>query len=93
MRFLQKQLVNSAGAKLLAVRKVTQDNRGIRIPGVDGMLYTTGSLRLKLATSLRFDGRSDCNFVIINKNIIFSIPEVGPQEKPCELKSSCTVWK
>jgi RNA-directed DNA polymerase len=59
MRFLQKQLVNSAGAKLLAVRKVTQDNRGIRTPGIDGRLYTTGPSRLKLASSLRFDGRSD----------------------------------
>jgi len=51
--------VNSADAKLLAVRKVTQDNRGMRTPGVDGMLYTTGPQRLKLAFSLRFDGRSD----------------------------------
>lgn len=59
MRLLQKQLVNSADAKLLAVRKVTQDNRGMRTPGVDGALYITGPQRLKLASSLRFDGRSD----------------------------------
>jgi len=59
MRFLQKQLVNSTDAKLLAVRKVTQDNRGMRTPGVDGALYQTGPQRFKLAFGLRFDGRSD----------------------------------
>jgi RNA-directed DNA polymerase len=59
MRFLQKQLVNSADAKLLAVRKVTQDNRRSRSPGIDGKLYETGPLRFKLASSIRFDGHSD----------------------------------
>lgn len=37
VKVLQQRLVNSTSAKLLAVRKVTQDNRGKNTPGVDGM--------------------------------------------------------
>jgi len=59
MRYLQKQLVNSADAKLMAVRKVTQDNRGSRTLEVDGKLYDSGESRFKLAYSLKFDGHSD----------------------------------
>ena len=34
VRYYQKTLVNNHEAKLIAVRKVTQDNRGKKIPGV-----------------------------------------------------------
>ena len=37
VRKLQKMLLNSYKAKLLAVRKVTQDNRGKKTSGVDGV--------------------------------------------------------
>ena len=37
VRKLQKLLIRSYSAKLLAVRQVTQDNSGKKTPGVDGV--------------------------------------------------------
>jgi RNA-directed DNA polymerase len=45
-------LVTSRSAKLLAVRRVTQDNRGKRTAGVDGVKSLTPPQRLALATTL-----------------------------------------
>jgi len=44
--------------KLLAVRKVTQDNRGKRTAGVDGIKVTTGKQRLEMANKLELDGKA-----------------------------------
>jgi Retron-type reverse transcriptase len=51
-RKLQKLLVKSHYAKLLAVRRVTQDNQGKRTAGVDGIKSITPKQRLELAESL-----------------------------------------
>lgn len=51
-RKLQKLLVKSYYAKLLAVRRVTQDNQGKRTAGVDGIKSITPKQRLELAESL-----------------------------------------
>ena len=59
VRYYQKTLVNSHEAKLIAVRKVTQDNRGKKIPGVDGKLVLNHLERIKLAYDLRLDGSAD----------------------------------
>lgn len=53
VRKLQRLLINSRSAKLLAVRKVTQDNQGKRTAGVDGVKSLTPKQRLKLANSLK----------------------------------------
>src|SRR5829696_6382928 len=53
VRKFQRLLMNSRSAKLLAVRKVTQDNRGKGTAGVDGVKALTPPQRLKLAHSLR----------------------------------------
>ena len=53
VRRLQRLLVRSWSAKCLAVRRVTQDNRGKRTAGVDGVKNLTPRQRLQLATSLR----------------------------------------
>lgn len=50
---LQRLLVRSYSARLLAVRRVTQDNRGKRTPGVDGVASLTPPERLTLAHDLR----------------------------------------
>ncbi|NET44078.1 reverse transcriptase N-terminal domain-containing protein [Okeania sp. SIO2B3] len=50
VRKLQKLLVKSKSAKLLAVRKVTQDNRGKNIPGMDGIA--------KIAQKIQLDGKA-----------------------------------
>ncbi|MDQ3522450.1 MAG: group II intron reverse transcriptase/maturase [Gemmatimonadota bacterium] len=49
---LQRLLLKSRAAKLLAVRKVTQDNRGKRTAGVDGKANLTPNERLELANTL-----------------------------------------
>jgi RNA-directed DNA polymerase len=52
VRRLQRLLVRSRSARLLAVRRVTQDNRGKRTAGVDGVKLLTPPQRLKLAAAL-----------------------------------------
>jgi RNA-directed DNA polymerase len=56
---LQKILINLLEAKLLAVRKVTQDNRGKATSGVDGIKILAPSKRIELAYKLKIDGKSD----------------------------------
>jgi RNA-directed DNA polymerase len=56
VRRLQKLLLRSHHAKLLAVRQVTQDNRGKKTPGVDGLAALTPAARLALANTLPLNG-------------------------------------
>jgi RNA-directed DNA polymerase len=51
-RKLQKLLVKSYYAKLLSIRRVTQDNQGKRTAGVDGVKSITPKQRLELAQNL-----------------------------------------
>jgi RNA-directed DNA polymerase len=55
---LQKMLINLIEAKLLAVRKVTQDNRGKATPGVDGVKALAPTSRIKLAYQIKIDGKT-----------------------------------
>jgi RNA-directed DNA polymerase len=50
---LQHLLINSWSARCLAVRRVTQDNRGKNTAGVDGIKRLTPSERLELAKTLK----------------------------------------
>ncbi len=50
---LQRLLLRSWSARCLAVRQVTQDNRGKRTPGVDGIASLTPNERLAYARYLR----------------------------------------
>ena len=45
VRNLQRILLNSNGALLLAIRRVTQKNKGKRTPGIDGFRALTDALR------------------------------------------------
>ncbi len=54
----QKILINSHNAKLLAVRRVIQDNQGKRTAGVDGKTVISNDERIKLAENLKLDGKS-----------------------------------
>ena len=49
---LQRLLLKSRAAKLLAVRQVTQDNRGKHTAGVDGIKSLTPKQRLAAAKNL-----------------------------------------
>ena len=55
----QKFLVKSWYARLLAVRTVTQDNRGKATAGVDGRKSLTCKQRIELANTLSLDGKAD----------------------------------
>lgn len=55
-RKLQKLLMKSHYAKLLAVRKVTQDNQGKKTAGVDGVKIVHDYQRMNLALSLKSEG-------------------------------------
>ena len=52
VRRLQKLLIKSRAAKLLAVRRVTQDNQGRKTAGVDGEKSLTPKQRLTLVNKL-----------------------------------------
>jgi RNA-directed DNA polymerase len=58
VKSLQRLLVKSHSAKLLAVRKVTQDNRGKRTAGVDGQKVLSPNRRLKLVRELQITNSS-----------------------------------
>jgi RNA-directed DNA polymerase len=53
MHNLQRLLLCSWSARCLAVRKVTQDNRGKRTAGVDGVASLTAEERIELVDELR----------------------------------------
>ena len=55
---LQKLLIKSWYARLLAVRRVTQDNRGKHTAGIDGVKSLTPPQRLALAHTLRLDNKA-----------------------------------
>lgn len=58
VRKLQLDLLRHPEAKLLAVRKVTQDNRGKKTAGMDGIKSLPPQERLKLAANLRITGKA-----------------------------------
>ena len=53
VRQLQKTLIRSWSAKVLAVRKVTQDNQGKKTAGVDGVKSLSPAARLRLTGQLK----------------------------------------
>lgn len=55
---LQRLLIKSRSAKLLAVRRVTQDNRGRKTAGVDGVKSLKPEDRLILAETLQLPKKS-----------------------------------
>ena len=58
VRKLQKTLINSWSNKVLAVRRVTQDNTGKRTAGVDGIKLLTPKQRFQLVSQLKTTGKS-----------------------------------
>ena len=58
VRLLQKTLLNSYYAKLLSVRRVTQDNSGKKTAGVDGVKSLSPKQRLNTATKLKIEEKS-----------------------------------
>jgi RNA-directed DNA polymerase len=59
VRKLQRLLMKSRSAKLLAVRRVTQDNRGKQTAGVDGIKSLPPNKRLELADTLNLNSQAN----------------------------------
>lgn len=58
VRKLQRLLTNSWYSKVVAVRKVTQDNQGKNTPGVDGVSRLRNHQKIKLSQKLSFNDKS-----------------------------------
>ncbi len=58
VRKLQKTLMRSWSNKVLAIRKVTQENRGKKTAGVDGVKSLSPEARMKLVGQLKLTGKS-----------------------------------
>lgn len=71
----QEKLLKSDSAKLLAVRKVTQDNRGRKTAGIDGVILLKPEDRLKLAKEIKLDGKAS-----YSEGRVY-IPKPGTDEK------------
>ena len=71
---LQKLLIKSRAAKLLAVRRVTQDNQGRKTAGVDGVKSLTPKQRLALTDKLKLGSK-----VAPTRRVW--IPKPGKEEK------------
>ncbi|BAZ09099.1 putative reverse transcriptase [Calothrix sp. NIES-4071] len=58
VRKLQRTLMRSWSNRVLAVRRVTQDNQGKKTAGVDGIKVLSPEARLNLANGLYINGKS-----------------------------------
>ncbi|MCL2933904.1 MAG: reverse transcriptase N-terminal domain-containing protein [Trichodesmium sp. MAG_R03] len=74
VRKLQKTLLNSWSAKMLATRRVTQDNGGKRTAGIDGKKNLKPAERVNLAENLKLDYQAKATQRIL-------IPKLGKIEK------------
>ncbi len=77
MESLQRLLVSSRSAKLLAIRKVAQENRGRKTPGVDGVVSKSAADR----ESLFKDGLSLKDYIPVAVRRLF-IPKANGKMRP-----------
>ena len=74
---LQKLLMKSRSAKLLSVRRVTQDNAGKKTAGVDGIKSLSPSQRLSMASTLALSGKSKPT-----RRVMIPKPGIKDEERP-----------
>lgn len=74
----QEKLLESDSAKLLAVRKVTQDNRGKKTAGVDGIILLKPEDLLLMTKDIRMDGKASSESIY---------PETWYERKPHSFES------
>lgn len=68
VRALQKVLVELTSAKFIAIRRISQDNRGKKTAGVDGLASLTPAQRINLVQELKIDENADSlRRVVISK--------------------------
>lgn len=56
---LQHRIISSLDAKLIAVRRVTTENKGRNTPGVDGQKALSNEMKKKLAFNLKLNGKAN----------------------------------
>lgn len=89
---VQRQFLDSKSAKLIAVKRVTQDNRGKATAGVDGISQLNSKERLQLAVSLQIDSSaSPIRRVLIPKpgsseKRVLGIPTIKDRAKQALIK-------
>jgi N-terminal domain of reverse transcriptase len=84
VRRLQKTLMKSWSGKCLAIRRVTQDNKGKKTAGVDGVKSLTPVQRLELVSKLRLNRKAKPT-----KRVW--IPKPGTEEKrPLGIPTVCS---
>lgn len=71
---LQRLLMNSWSAKMIAVRRVTQDNQGKKTAGVDGVKSLTPAQRLALVSKIKLGSK-------VKPTRRVWIPKPGTEEK------------
>jgi RNA-directed DNA polymerase len=84
VRALQRRIIGSLDAKLLAVRRVITENRGRNTPGVDGVNALSHEKKIELAYGLKLDGKS-------NSIRRVYIPRVGAKKKGLRLLGIPTI--
>src|SRR6185437_13893941 len=77
MESLQRLLVSSRAAKLLAVRRVSQESSGRKTPGIDGVASISNAAREKLVQ----DGLSLRDYVSVPVRRVF-IPKANGKMRP-----------
>ncbi|PNW59120.1 UNVERIFIED_CONTAM: group II intron reverse transcriptase/maturase [Euhalothece sp. KZN 001] len=75
VRRLQKLLIKSWSAKVLAVRRVTQDNQGKKTAGVDGVKSLSPVARMKLVNNLKLGTK-------VKPTRRVKIPKPNGEERP-----------
>ena len=81
---LQKLLMKSRSAKLLSVRRVSQDNQGRKTAGVDGVKSLTPKQRFDLVDQLYLTGKSKPTRRVM-------IPKPGTKEEKRPLGIPCMI--
>ena len=76
VKCLQKRLLRSLDAKLIAVRRVTNLHKGKLTPGVDRQIYVTDIEKIKIVKRLRLDGKGK---VLVMRHSY--IPKLDKSEK------------
>lgn len=84
VRRLQKLLMKSKSAKLLAVRRVTQENTGKKTAGIDGVKSLNPSQRLAMVDSLSLTGDSKPTRRVL-------IPKPGAKDEKRPLSIPCMI--
>lgn len=59
VKALQKFVINSLDAKLLAVKRVTTENKGSKTAGIDKITYISNKEKSLLVSNLRIDGKAN----------------------------------